>query len=138
MRTKLVSLAMLAMLCGCATSYQSSGLTGGHFEVSGYGWLQKVGFSGNGYIDAQTVQQYALYRCAEIAREKKKPYFLIYDSLVAASLGKTATIPAVGSVGNKPTAVAFVLFVDAPQPGALETEKTLRDLSDVVKKNSAT
>ena len=119
-------------LSGCATQYQSTGLTGGHHESAAPGKLQKVNFSGNGFIAADTVQKYALYRCAEVAQKSRKPHFVIYDSLVAAALDRPASMPRVGSVGNKPMAYAFMLVLDAPRSGSKETQAVLDELHPVV------
>jgi hypothetical protein len=135
---RILFLAFVLVLEGCAgTAYQSSAYsyTGGYDQVSGYGRLEKIMFFGNGYTDAKKAQQYALYRCAEVAKDKKKPYFMMYENLTAASLGKSTGLPAVSSVDNKPTAYSFVLLLDEARPGALETEKTLSELSSLVKES---
>lgn len=36
----------------------------------------KVSFTGNGYVLSEKIQMSALYRCAELAREAKKPYLV--------------------------------------------------------------
>lgn len=133
------SLLVLAVITlnACATAYQSGGLTGGYYETTGPGPLQKITFAGNGFISPQAVQQYALYRSAEVAKEKKKPYFLIYETLGAASVGKPSALPTVGSVGGKPVAFAFVLFLDGPQSGAKDTEKTLTEVGEAIRQNEA-
>jgi hypothetical protein len=97
--------------------------------------LEKISFTGNGYIQAATVQQYALYRTAEVAKQKNKPYFLIYDTLASASLSRPSELPTIGNVGGKPVAFAFVLFLDAPQSGAKDTAQTLKDVGEVIKKD---
>lgn len=132
---KLLLLIAVMALAACATPYQSGGLAGGYYQTQGPGQLLKVTFSGNGYIKSDAVQQYALYRSAEVAKEKKKPYFIIYETLLAASVGKPSELPTVGIVGNKPTAFAFVLFLDSPQPGAKDTDKTLAEIGEVIKQN---
>lgn len=130
---KILCLFALGALTACATGYQSSGLTGGYEQTPGPGPLEKVTFYGNGYIDAATVQKYALYRCAEVAKEKHKPYFLMFDNLVSASANKPSALPTVGTVGQKPMAFAFVLVLDAPQKTAKETDKVLKEFEAVVK-----
>lgn len=132
MKTVLTSLLAGFALCGCATQYQSSGLTGGHYESAAPGKLQKVNFSGNGFIAPDTVQKYALYRCAEVAKKSGKSHFVIYDSLLAAAIDRPASMPRVGSVGNKPMAYAFMLLVDAPRSGSKETQAVLDELDPVV------
>jgi hypothetical protein len=121
-----------SFLGGCATSYQSTGFTGGHSLQNGYGRLEKISFAGNGFITPDKVQKYALYRCAEVANEKKKAYFLMYETLVKASLGESTKLPTIGAVGNKPNAFAFVLFLDESRPGALKTAEVIADLSELV------
>jgi hypothetical protein len=127
----------LTVLTGCATGYQGSGFTGGHFQSPGPGQMEKVSFSGNGYIDSHTVQQYALYRCAEVAKEKNSPYFVIYDSLSAAAADKPSEQPSVGTIGNKPIAYAYLLPLKATRGGAKETDKVLKDLEPIIKKDQA-
>jgi len=134
---KLFATVLALTAAGCATPYQSGtfSLTGGFYESVGPGRLEKIAFSGNGFINADTVEQYTLYRCAEAAKSRNKSHFLIFDSLIQASIGKPSERPNVGSVGGKPTGFAFVLFLDGPQPGARETDKVLRELEAVVKQN---
>lgn len=126
-------------VAGCATAYQSGSfsLTGGHYQSSGPGSLEKVSFAGNGFIDSRTVQLFALYRCAEIAKEKNKPYFFIFDGLIAASIPKPSDMPSVGFVDGKPGAFAFMLMLDDPRAGAKETSKVLSELEAVVKPNNS-
>jgi hypothetical protein len=125
-------LAGALVLGGCATQYQSAGLTGGHRDGHGPGKLEMVQFMGNGYITQELTQKYALYRSAEVARAKGKPYFVLYDSLRSAARGIPDTIPQVGQIQGKPTATAFLLLLDAPRPGARDTQATLDELRDVV------
>nr|WP_315480446.1 hypothetical protein [uncultured Rhodoferax sp.] len=112
-------------------------LTGGFYETPGAGKMEKITFGGNGYIAPKTVEQYTLYRCAEVARAKNKRHFLIYGTLVDAARKMPADMPTIGMVGGKPTGFAFVLFLDAPEPGSKETEKVLQELAAVVKPSPA-
>lgn len=128
------SIAVIATLTltACATQYQSSGLTGGHFETKGPGKLEKVTFSANGYTSAELTKKYELYRCAEVAKANNKPFFIMYESLIGAARNIPADSPRIGLVQNKPVATAFILLLDGPQQGALETKAILEDLHDVV------
>jgi hypothetical protein len=125
-------------LGGCATKYQSSGITGGHDEIPGPGKLEKVFFFGNGFTKPEDAQSYAIYRIAEIGTKKNKPYFLMYQSLSAAAREIPATSPNLGVVGNKPTAYAFVLFLDTEKKGSFNTAKVLKDLDWVIQGKDAT
>jgi hypothetical protein len=125
-------LAAALLMSGCATHYQSSGLTGGHSEAKGPGKLEMVRFAANGYTSAALTQNYALYRCAEVAQAHNKPFFMMYDSLLSAARELPGSMPRVGLVQNKPTATAFILLLDAPRPGVHDTRATLDDLRNVV------
>ncbi len=136
-RTLLIASSIL-VLAGCATRYQSSGLTGGHGELAAPGKLQKVFFSGNGFTSAELAQKYALYRCAELAKQNKKPFFIIYKSLTNAARGIPTDIPNVGKVDNKPVAVSFILMLDAPRVGGHETDAVLKELQPIIDSASTT
>jgi hypothetical protein len=129
---KAFALLLAAILAGCATPYGSFGLRGGYFESPVNEHLMKVNFSGNGNISAGKVQTFALYRCAEVSRDFKKPYFVIYDSLVAAALNTPSSRPAVGTLAGKPMAFAFVSMEDAYRSGAHDTNSTLNELAPEV------
>lgn len=124
------------VLAGCATQYQSSGLTGGHVEMKGPPKLETVLFSANGYTSAELTQKYALYRCAEVAKAKGKPYFVMYSSLLAAAHDRPSSAPRVGKALNKPVATAFVLMLDAPRAGALNTSEVIAELQKIVDSGS--
>lgn len=125
-------LAVCVGLAGCATPYSSFGLTGGYSQKRVNDRLVKVSFSGNGYIAADRVQMLALYRCAEMAHEAKKPYFILYDSLMAAARDLPSSQPRVGSLGGKPEAFALVKLEDGPRPGALKASAVLEELAPQV------
>jgi hypothetical protein len=126
------AVAAVIGLSGCATQYGSSGLTGGYGESPVNGQLVKVNFYGNGYITADKVQAYALYRCAQVAQAAKKPWFVIYDSLHGAARDLPALQPTVGTLGGKPVAFAFMAMLDAPRPGAQEVSAVLAKLATEV------
>jgi hypothetical protein len=137
---KLLALMIVLLTAGCGTPYQSAGglsMTGGFYESPGAGKMEKIEFSGNGFITPKTVEQYTLYRCAEVAKSKNKSHFIIYGSLIDAAQKYYAESPTVGMVGGKPTGFAFVLFLDAPEVGSKETEKVLSELESVVKQKPA-
>ena len=132
MRNVIAMVALGFALSGCATQYGSAGFTGGHIDKAGPGKLQKVEFHGNGFITSDTVQQYALYRCAELARQSGKPHFVIYESLYTAAIDRPTRLPRVGTLGNKPSASAFMLLLDQPRYGSQATQSVLTELDVVV------
>ena len=123
-----VLLAACLLAAGCATRYGGSTAAGGFTDSPVNDRLRRVGFTGNGYVSAETIQMYALYRCAELARDAKKPYFVLYDSLSAAARDMPSEQPRVGTLGGKPGALAFVVFHDEPRRGAQETGAVLQKL----------
>lgn len=127
-----VLLAAMVGLSGCATPYGSSGLTGGYSEGRVNDRLLKVNFYGNGYVTADKIQTFALYRCAEVARAAKKPYFTLYDSLTAAARDLPSAQPRVGSLGGKPVAFALLALEDGPRLGAHEVSAVLAKLAPIV------
>jgi len=124
--------AAALLLSACATPYQSAGLTGGHVEQKGPSRLELVTFAANGFTAADIAQQYALYRCAEVAKTRNKPFFLMYSSLLAAAYEQPSTVPRVGMAQNKPVATAFILLLDGPRRGAHNTQDVLDDLAKVI------
>jgi hypothetical protein len=123
-----LTLLAASLLSGCATQYQSEGLTGGLLPDRTVAKLEMVSFSANGYTSSELTQAYALYRCAELTRAKNKPFFIVYPSLAHAAHNVAGQQPRVGSVQNKPTATAFLLMLDGPAPGARNTQHVLDDL----------
>lgn len=136
---RLTIVGLCTAVCACATPYQSiaHSYTGGFLDGLRVGKLEKISFYGNGYIDATTVGTYTLYRCAEVAKSKGKPYFLLYENLYRASLAWPSESPTIGVVGSKPAGIAFVLFLDHPAPGAKETQKVLMELGPAINKAPA-
>jgi hypothetical protein len=132
MRMLLVA-ALAVTLGGCATGYGKTGLTGGYWDKPGPGELVEVGFDGNGYIAQDTVEMYLLFRSAEIAKLRGKPYFRIYHTLRHAIMD-SAMIQADGSsLGGKPYGKVYMLLDDGPVAGALNTDEILARYAAKVK-----
>jgi hypothetical protein len=132
MKSVLLLMAALA-LGGCATPYGTPSLAGGYNEYPVNKQLMKVNFFGNGYISSAKVQTYTLYRCAELARDAKKPHFVIYDSLGAAARDRAAEQPRVGALGGKPLGFAFLRMLDEPRDGSMATQEVLARLGPEVR-----
>lgn len=78
MRTLLyLAVALCVTLCGCATAYQKSGLTGGYTDKRLSDSTYYVDFAGNGYASGERVHMFFLYRCAELTIEKGFDYLLV-------------------------------------------------------------
>jgi hypothetical protein len=125
--------ALCATLAGCATGYHSSGLTGGFTDEPGPGETRQVFFFGNGFIKAEKVETYLLYRCAELAKQGGHPYFSVYDSLSEGVLEKPRERPFTRAIFGKPSGRVFLLFHTAPVPGGHATDDVLARLGPEVK-----
>ena len=76
-RVYLIALTAIAMVTGCATQYQSSGLTGGFKEKKLNDSAYIVEFQGNGFATQERVWYFWIYRCAELTLKSGYPLFTI-------------------------------------------------------------
>jgi len=75
---KFTLIILLAIfLIGCATKYQQKGMMGGYSEEKILTKMYKVEFEGNQHTKAETVQNYLMYRCAELTKEHGYEYFTV-------------------------------------------------------------
>jgi hypothetical protein len=84
MLRNIVAAASLAVLAACATAtpYQPAGWDGsryGYFETPIEADRYRVNFSGNSLTDRQTVENYLLYRAAELTLQNGYDYFIVAD-----------------------------------------------------------
>lgn len=121
----------MCMLSGCATPYQNSshGITGGYSNISVSNTVEKITFSGNGYLDASTAVDYGLLRSAEYASENGKPYFMMYSTLMDIVRDRPTQKPNIGLIGSFPTSVCYVVLLDDYQDNALKTQDIIEKLS---------
>lgn len=77
---KLILIALVALLSGCVTPYESAGLMGGYSDMQLNDDIYKVSFIGNGYSSHEHVQNMLLRRCAELTRNKGYKYFVVLTS----------------------------------------------------------
>lgn len=68
---------IFVLLIGCSTPYKSAGLTGGYSDVQLSKDIYKVSFRGNGFTSNEKVQDYLLYRCAQLTDSKGYKYFIV-------------------------------------------------------------
>jgi hypothetical protein len=71
----LICLSGTSVILGCATPYQSSGLTGGYKETKLAPDIARITVEGNGYTSRDRVQDFALLRASEMALQSGYPYF---------------------------------------------------------------
>jgi hypothetical protein len=131
----------LALLAGCATSYQPHSFSGGYSEFRLSNRSYRVSFAGNGYTSPGRARQFAIRRAAELAAEEGSPAFCVLDGQTDVDTAYTHTPVTCNSYGgqtqcyggqtnaiNRPTAEITVRFVDTESDcpsGGLETEVIL-------------
>jgi len=74
---KLIKLLSVILLSSCATSYQSSGFTGGYVDTQLSETLWKVSVGGNGSTSQSKIGDIALLRASELTIDKGYKYFII-------------------------------------------------------------
>jgi hypothetical protein len=124
------------LLSGCATSYQDLQQSRGNLNRPGPGKLEQVFFATNEYSAPDVTMKFAMYRCAELAKSRNKPYFVLYDTLLDAARGLPATDPRVRQLTRAPSAHTYMLGLDAPAPGAFHTQTILDSLQSVINAGS--
>ncbi len=135
MFSRLCLLAACLCLSACAESYQNGTkrpIGARADNKNGVGKLERVTFVGNKYTSRALAEQYAIYRCAELAQENGKPYFVMYDSLTSAARNIPSLHPQNGTIMNSPHVSAYVLLLESPHQGALETKAVLAELQPVI------
>ena len=72
--------ALAAVLSGCATAYQSEGLSGGFTETQLDTNVWRVSFQGNGYTKGEQANDYAMLRSAELTLANGYTHFAFAES----------------------------------------------------------
>ncbi len=65
------------LIISCSTPYQPKGMLGGYSEEKILDDLYRVEFEGNQHSKPHKIQNYLLYRCAELTQEMGFDYFAI-------------------------------------------------------------
>jgi hypothetical protein len=105
----LLAFLLISALTSCATSYQSTGLTGGFRDTQLAPDLFRVSFSGNAFTSGDRLQDFALLRAAELALSNGAQYFAVLSSsdqsrtdtyVTPGSSYTTGTVSAYGNTGT--------------------------------------
>lgn len=133
MRQLVLAAATCALLAGCAGNpYQPKGMMGGHQVERGPGHLDIVTFTSPGGVSWQMMELYTIYRCAERAREKSMPWFVIYQSFNGAARGRAVKVPIITRDTDTPVATAFMLPLKTARANAYNTEEVLTKMKAVI------
>jgi len=79
MRASIIVL-LVAVLSGCATTYQRESFSGGYSETQLGENIFQVTFRGNGYTSRERASDLSLLRSAEVVLENGFRYFVIVES----------------------------------------------------------
>lgn len=74
-----IILFVMVLMTGCSTKYQSEGFKGGFSETQIDNDVFEVSFRGNGFTSTKDAEDFALLRCAEIAKKNGFSHFMIID-----------------------------------------------------------
>ena len=66
-----------ALLVGCATTYQSSGLSGGFSEMQMAQDVYRIKFKGNAFTSSEAAQEMAMLRAAELTMQSGYSHFIV-------------------------------------------------------------
>jgi hypothetical protein len=115
-------LAGALVLAGCATTYQSSGFTGGYSDEHVAEDVYRVKFGANGHATRETAQTYWLYRACELTLEKGFDGFEILSPIALGAAEPSSArvpvffifIPSVGGGVPKPSFEADIRLLKGP------------------------
>jgi hypothetical protein len=132
-----LALVLGLMAAGCSTTYQNavplSWASGaGYTEEAGPGGLIKVTYNGNKWMQMYQVQDYALYRCAEIAQRQGSPYFALYQTLPDALQNRTSKEVKPTTLLGIPHAEVYIGLYKTATPGLLSTAEVLASLKPAI------
>jgi hypothetical protein len=99
MRIYYVSI-MIALLSGCATTYQPSSFSGGFSETRLGEDTFQVSFRGNGYTSTERASDFSLLRSAELTLQNGFRYFIVVDSKESSKLDTYTTPTTSHTTGN--------------------------------------
>ncbi|EJG0889455.1 hypothetical protein HJ078_22605 [Vibrio parahaemolyticus] len=88
---KIIALAIVVALSGCATAYQPQGLSGGFSSTQLDNNVFAITFKGNAFTSRETANDFALLRSAEISLENGCKYFVILDGQQYSQTGSFTT-----------------------------------------------
>jgi hypothetical protein len=89
---RLLGVMLTALLAGCATSYQSTGFTGGYTETQLAPDAFRISFQGNGFTSSDRAQDFALLRAADVTLSHGFHYFGIVNEANSGTMS-SITLP---------------------------------------------
>lgn len=100
----------------------------GYQEEARSGGLIKVTYNGDRTMLMYLVENYALYRSAEIAQRERKPYFALYQTLPEALKDQRSSAVKPTTLLGIPHAEVYIRLHGSAAPGLLSTTEVLARL----------
>lgn len=123
-----IGLCALGMLSGCATQNEPTAYAEDRFDrIEVTAQLVRIRSFSNFRTRQDDLKKHALFRAAEFAKSRNKPWFLIYSNLPAAARATPTQEVLTPWIGGERTAATFVQPLDQAQPGAFETDSVLKE-----------
>ena len=116
----------ISSLMGCATAYQHNALTGGYTNARVDSNTYRVRFKGNNYTPREKVENYLLYRCAEITDQLGYDHFVVVsqDTIdISDLLAQAARVP------NYHGTALIRMFHQPDHPAALNAKEIMRQIA---------
>lgn len=126
------TLLFLACATSCAhASAQSDAVESSIRGVKKAGHIFHFRFNNIFFSSQEVASATALYRCATLAKEQGKPFFLVYGTLTAVANNRPEMEADIGPLRLWHVPM-YVRLLDAPSKGAYRTDDVLTDLKTVV------
>jgi hypothetical protein len=120
--------AVLIPLAGCATAYQQEKITGGYTDFSLAETTYRVRFKGNNYTSRDKVEQFLLYRCAELTDQLGYDHFILVSS---DTLDISDPFAKAGLFPRNYYATALIkVFRQPDNPAAYNAKETMRRIQE--------
>jgi hypothetical protein len=119
-------LTLVLLLAGCSTAYHPENLTGGYSDFSLEETAYRVRFKGNNYTSRDQVEQFLLYRCAELTTQLGYSHFLL---LGQDTLDISDPLAKIGLFPRNYYATALIKVVrESEQTGAYDAREVMRQV----------
>ncbi|MGH7966140.1 MAG: CC0125/CC1285 family lipoprotein [Candidatus Binatia bacterium] len=119
-------IAVLIPLVGCATAYELENPTGGYSDFLVEKSTYRVRFKGNNYTPRDRVEDFLLYRCAELTDQLGYDHFLLVGS---DTLDISDTFARAGVFPRNYYATALIKVYNRPDnPAAHNAKEVMRKL----------
>lgn len=119
---------VLIQLTGCVTAYRPENMTGGYTNFRLAETAYRVRFKGNNYTSREKVEQFLLYRCAQLTTQLGYDYFVFVaqDTIDISDLFAQA-----GLFPRNYHATAHIrVIADADHPAAYNAKEVMRRIEE--------